>query len=287
MSPQKDGPCIGLSVVILTLNEQDDICKCIDSLGSFIDSVFIVDSGSHDGTTSLAKSRGAHVYTNTTSGPFLISEQRNWALVNCMELRDWILFLDADEILTKNLRSEIISAISDPCQHFDGYLLAPEFCYWGKKVKRFMGYPNWHARLVKKATGLCFDGGVWEHFKNPSQYNIGKLSSPYIHNFNSKGLEYWIQKHNRYSTCEAVLIYSCISGNPEPLESTKNQRKRMLAARLWPFRPIAVVFYRYFYKLGFLDGYRAVLLSALFFFYECMILMKVIERLRLKTGNSL
>ena len=94
-----------LSVVILTSNEEAHITTCLNSV-SFADEIIIIDDNSSDATVSLAKKTGAQVYSRKLDD---FASQRNYGL--SMATGEWVLFLDADETVSKELQKEIISVV--------------------------------------------------------------------------------------------------------------------------------------------------------------------------------
>ena len=91
-----------IAIVILTLNEEINIERCILSV-NWADEIIVLDSGSNDRTTSIANKHGIKSYIHIQEKPFRISEQRNYALDNCNLSSDWILFIDADERISDDL----------------------------------------------------------------------------------------------------------------------------------------------------------------------------------------
>lgn len=270
--------------VVLTLNERENLQRCITSL-RWCDRICVVDSGSSDGTTEEAARLGAEVYTNKQVGRFLISAQRNWCLENCgFEAGSWVLFLDADETISSELAAEITKVTSSSVQ-IDGYEMTPRYFFWGRWLKRTQGFPNWHPRLAKAGT-IWFEGGVWEHFNASDR--IARISIPYDHHANSKGFSDWLERHIRYSNWDAEKIVDFLaSGNADALGTSRKLRLRILAANLWPLRPVARFFHMYVLRGGCLEGKESLVFCLLYAFYEFMIVIKVAERLRAKKGLPL
>jgi len=134
-----------IAIVILTLNEEINIERCILSV-NWADEIIVLDSGSNDRTTSIANKHGIKSYIHIQEKPFRISEQRNYALDNCNLSSDWILFIDADEIITKELEREIKFTLLSNLE-FNAYSLTPKYIYLGKWLKLTQGYPNWQIGL--------------------------------------------------------------------------------------------------------------------------------------------
>ncbi|MBU1066325.1 glycosyltransferase family 2 protein, partial [Patescibacteria group bacterium] len=121
---------MNLTVVVLTKNEKKNIKECLDSL-NFCDETIVVDDNSSDGTTDLAKKLGAKVYERKLGKNF--AAQRNFGLDKARG--KWVLFIDADERVTENLRNEIVQITNDPLVNYLGFYFKRTDYMWGKKLK--------------------------------------------------------------------------------------------------------------------------------------------------------
>lgn len=275
-------PKISIGIVILTLNEELNIASCINSV-SWANEIVILDSGSNDETTSIAKSKGARVYTNIQEKPFNISLQRNFALENCGLTSDWILFLDADETISDELKEEICKKINST--EFNAFSLTPKYYFWGKWLKKTQGYPNWHDRLLKRGE-VHFEGGVWEHFSLNAK--IGFINKPYNHYANSKGFNDWIERHLRYANWDAQKNFESLTSKDATNIGTNRKIKlRKIALKFWFLRPWGRFINMYLFRLGFLEGWKSFLFCNLYFIYELIILVKTIELLRINNQKPL
>jgi glycosyltransferase involved in cell wall biosynthesis len=140
-----------ITVVILTLNEEANLQRCLDSTGWAADRV-VIDSGSTDATLEIA-SKNKVRYLVRQAKPFLISEQRNWALENAAIKTEWTLFIDADEVIPERLRQELQQVLATAPAYVTGYRLTPQFMFLGRWLRYCQGYPNWHDRLVRTGRG--------------------------------------------------------------------------------------------------------------------------------------
>ena len=269
--------------VVLTLNEEQDLARSLRSL-SWCDELVVVDSGSTDRTKEVAERMGVQFVQHIQSPPFLITEQRNWALDQAGLTSDWVLFLDADEEVGPALAEDVISCINSSVA-FDAYELTPRYWFFGQWLKHTQGFPNWHPRLVKRGC-VYFYGGVWESFQPASR--VGRLSEPYEHYAFSKGLDDWLQRHQRYATWDAQQIVEyLISPSSSTLKTQRSVHLRMLMSRLWFLRPPLRFIQKYILQLGFLEGWQALLFSTMMSFYDLMTVVKVIELLRRRRGLPL
>lgn len=262
--------------VVLTLNEEHDLPRALSSLAS-CDELLVVDSGSTDRTLEISAQYGARVVQHIQTPPFLISEQRNWALENADLKSDWVLFLDADEEISSQLFYEIRLCINSRRQ-VDAYELTPRYWFLGKWLKLTQGYPNWHPRLVKLGHA-SFQGGVWESFSPGSR--VQRIQHPYEHYAFSKGLDDWLERHLRYATWDAQETVNYLTSQSKDSLVTKRwQRLRMLMSKLWFLRPPLRFIQKYIFHLGILEGWQALLFSLMMSLYDLLVVIKVVEILR-------
>jgi glycosyltransferase involved in cell wall biosynthesis len=273
-----------ITAIVLTKNEELTLARALESL-SFCRRTIVVDSGSTDRTVAVAEEKGADVYTHVQPPPFRIDAQRNWALDSCAIRTQWVLFLDADEVVTAALQDSLRKIATTPGEPHAAYELTPRYLFWGTWLKRTLGYPNWHPRLLRLGAAR-FAGGVWEHFD--TQGHVGRIHEPYDHFANCKGMDDWIARHVRYASWDAEMQCSLMtSGRAGNYGTVRKARLRALAARLWRWRPLARFLYMYVYRLGFLDGMAALHFCRRYFIYDTMFVQMVIEKQRAAKGLPL
>ena len=281
---------LSLTAIVLTLNEEINLAGCLQSL-SWCPRLVVVDSGSSDSTQQIAHQYGAEFYLHCFDGPFLITDQRNWALSQCSVDSDWVLFLDADERVSSALQKKISSLLNsnhaDGFPRFDACYLAPAYIFCKKWLRHSQHYPNWHPRLLRPSQ-VQLAGGVWESFSpyagrqlNPDR--ITSISEPYTHLAFSKGIDDWLIKHLRYADWDASLIIEYFQSKPNRLTTFRKPRLRILSFRLWFLRPILRFLHKYFFSLGFLDGWQGLLFCLLMSFYELIVVLKVILKKQLSS----
>ncbi len=276
-----------IAVVILTHNEEANLHHCLASV-QWADELLIVDSCSEDGTLAIAQAWGVRTLSHKMQ-PFIISEQRNYALDAGNLAADWILFIDADEIVTDALRRELCQTLATAPTEVVGYRLTPKFMFLGRWLRHAQGYPLWHDRLLRRGQ-VRFGGGVWESFDlvNQTHAVIGYLQEPYIHNSINKGIGEWLTKHSRYATVEALDILVTLGYAVDDTSYTeRTTRKRLLrtaTAFVWPLRPLLRFLVMYIWRRGFLDGFPGLLYSLMIAWYEFVIVLKVIEFRRRRQG---
>ena len=141
-----------LTVIILTNNEENNINAVLDSLENVSDNIFVVDSFSDDSTIEiLEKNDIAHVQ-HAFHG---YSEQRNWAQENNPFNTEWVLHLDADEPISKELGEWLVFKFENESKNVDGFMFSRRTMFMGKWIKHGGQYPNFHLRLYKTKFGLC------------------------------------------------------------------------------------------------------------------------------------
>jgi len=262
--------------VVLTLNEEQDLGRALKSL-SWCDELLVLDSGSTDLTQQVAELHQASFIQHRQDPPFLITNQRNWALENCGLSSDWVLFLDADEEVGPQLVQAIQTCLRT-CTKIDAYELTPRYWFLGRWLKRTQGYPNWHPRLIRRGY-TRFEGGVWESFAQGSK--VGRISVPYEHYAFSKGFDDWLERHQRYSSWDAAQIVAFLTTRSSATLATRRWRRiRLILSQLWWLRPPLRFVQKYVLQAGFLEGWQGLLFALMMAGYELMTVIKVIELLR-------
>jgi glycosyltransferase involved in cell wall biosynthesis len=250
-----------VSVIIPVRNEAHNLQRCLESLIG-AGEVYVIDSGSTDETTEIARSFGAKVVQFHYRGGW--PKKRQWAMDTLPLGYDWILLLDADEVLTPESAEEIRQAIQDPT--YDGYYIALRMHFLGRvlrhgnasfhKLSLFRrGKARFECRLKHQDTSMC-DMEVHEHVVVEGQ--TAKLQNPLIHR-NLESLSHYIRKHDEYSNWEARVWQAGESSYhdlPPALSGSQAQRRRWLKRNGLGLlgSPLFFFLYKYFFRLGFLDG---------------------------------
>ncbi|WP_415399098.1 glycosyltransferase family 2 protein [Synechococcus sp. W4D4] len=259
--------------VVLTLNEEQDLSRALQSL-SWCDELLVLDSGSTDSTQQVAERYQARFIQHRQDPPFLITDQRNWALDHCGLSSDWVLFLDADEEVGTHLVEAIQSRIHLE-NRFDAYELTPRYWFFGRWLKRTQGYPNWHPRLIRRGA-TRFEGGVWESFAPDS--HVGRISVPYEHYAFSKGFDDWLERHRRYSSWDAEQIVAFLTTRKSSTLATRRWRRmRLFLSQFWWLRPMLRFLQKYVLQAGFLEGWQGFLFALMMAGFDMMTVIKVIE----------
>ncbi len=277
---------MGLSVVILTFNEERNICACLQSV-SWCDDVLVLDSYSTDRTEAIARAMGARFLQR----PFRsFADQRNWAMANGELKHDWVLHLDADERVTPKLAQAVREAVESADGHTAGYHLCYKTMFLGKWVKYSSQFPVWVLRLVRDGRVRYTERGHGEGYQADGR--LGYLKTPYLHFNFSKGLEDWLNRHNRYSTRDARACLDLLQRRSLDyrglLSSDPVRRRRALKelATSLPGRPWVKFFYMYVLRGGFRDGRAGLTYCTLQAIYEYMVCLKMREFRLLRSGDS-
>ena len=259
------------SVLILTYNEEINIEHCVANALQYSDDVVVLDSFSTDATKALCEPLGIRFVENKFAG---YASQRNHGLQAISYKHEWLLMLDADELITEELAVEVANLSPDA---HTMYRFRRKDYFMGRWIKRSSGYPTWFGRLFRLGQ-VTVEREINEEYKTSG--TIGYLDGHLLHYPFSKGLAWWVEKHNRYSSMEAehraqgvaVEWTSVFSLDPVARRAAQKQ----LLYRL-PLRPYVVFAYLYLFKLGFLDGVAGLKFARLRLFYEFLIDYKFSE----------
>jgi len=252
-----------LSVVIITKNEEKIISRCLDAV-KWANEIIVVDSGSTDDTVSICKKYGAKVFYKKWQG---YSEQKNFAISKAKG--NWILSIDADEIVSDELKDEIKSILLNNEVEYDGYEIRFKNYFYGRFL-RFGGlYPDYHLRLFKKGKGSFnktkIHEGVWLTGKTK------KLKGEILH-FTSKTIFDHIENINKYTELEAIQNVS-VSKIPTGYSIF--------------IKPFYNFIKNYFFKFGFLDGFQGLVFHIVSSMYLFIQEIKTAQRLNMLDFNFL
>ncbi len=230
-----------LSVALITYNEEKNLPTTLGAIKDIASEIIVVDSYSTDKTVEIAKKYGAKVFIEDWKG---FRDQKNSALKKCS--KDWILFLDADEVVSKELKEEIIDVIENP--KADGYFLNRKTYYAGKFLEHTW-QPDYVLRLVKKSSNPRWEGGnIHEYLKIDGK--TAKLKG-YLYHYTYKDLKDHYEKSLKYAKISAEEMYK---------KGKKFHYYNLILNPSWAF------FKQYFFKLGFLDGIRGLSVAMSYFF---------------------
>lgn len=267
---------IGISILVLTKNEQQDLPGCLASV-SWCDDIHVYDSMSSDSTVEIANAFGASV----TQRPFdNWASHQNWGLSNIKFKYPWVFYIDADERMTPELVLSIQTAITDSGE-FVAFRVQRRDFFLGTWLKHVQSSP-FYMRLFRP------EKMRYERLVNPISIPDGPVGevSGYLDHFPfSKGMGHWIDRHNSYSRFEAEQIFeNRIKGGTfsfsKALFSSDFHERRYHQKEMFyrlPFRPVVKFLVLYVLKRGFLDGRAGLTYALLQSIYEYFIVLKTRE----------
>ena len=225
-----------LSAMVIVLNEEKNIQRCLESL-SWTDQIVLVDTGSSDKTKELASKYTNKIFDLKWEG---FGKSKEYAKSKAEG--EWVLSMDADEVVPDKLKDEILNRISSS-QDMDGYFIPRKSNFLGKWIKHSGWYPDWVLRLFKKDKGYFTPDKV--HERVMLNGGVGYLKNEILH-YTDPDLGHYLAKLNQYTTLAAEEMH-----------------KQGKGSSLFDiiFRPIAIFFKMYLFKAGFLDGMEGLLLA--------------------------
>lgn len=273
-----------LTVVILTYNEELHLERCIRSVQPIAERVVVVDSYSTDRTLEIAQSLGAEVFQN----PFVHQAQQfQWALDNIPIASEWVMRMDADEYVLPELVEELREKLPSLPLKVTGLYVKLRLIFLEKWIKRGY-YPMVLLRIWRNGAAYVEQKWMDEHTRLKYGKTIMLEQDLADHNLNHLG--WWTEKHNRYSIREAAERLNAEYHFWENGEQAKVKRHKRIYLRLPLFlRPFLYFFYRYFFRLGFLEGKSGLIWHVLQgFWFQFLVDAKIfqIKHLAKKQGKS-
>lgn len=244
---------IELTALVITKNEEAAIGRCLNAL-DFCDQIIVVDSLSTDNTKMIARSLGATVVDFVWNGEY--PKKKQWAMSHHLVRNNWVLHVDGDEIVSRELAREITQRIKHSTEAHSAYDLPISYHFMGKRLR--YGHTVHKRSLVDRRrarfpeVGDLGAPGITEvegHYQPEVNGTVGVLRSRLTHD-DPDPLREWIARHNRYSDWEAYLVL-------HPETATRVRQRRTAGGRLFdsvPCKPVAFFIYAFILRLGFLDG---------------------------------
>jgi glycosyltransferase involved in cell wall biosynthesis len=286
IAPPRDGAVpekAKVSIVVPVKNEAENLRRCLPAL-DWADEVFVVDSQSTDDTARVAAEHGATVVQFHFNGTY--PKKKNWALEALPFRNEWVLIVDADEVVVPELADEIARRTGS--DEADGFYLNMKYYFLGRRI-RHCGYAEcWNLRLFKHRLGRyekmpvapgvqTGDNEAHEHVELDGR--VLKLAHELDH-YAYPTISAWVEKHNRYASWEAEM-YERFLREPVPrsIGAGKAFKRRLKKVYLrLPMRPLVRFLYAYVLRLGFLDGMPGLAFCTLLAFYDFLCWAKVYER---------
>jgi glycosyltransferase involved in cell wall biosynthesis len=274
---------VPISVLVPVKNEAANLPRCLRSV-AWAGDIWVVDSQSSDGSRDIALAHGAQVVQFEFNGRW--PKKKNWALANLPFRHEWVLVLDADEVVPPTAEAEFLDAVTSAGAGVAGYWINRRFQFMGRWLKHAY-YPNWNLRLFRHRLGRyekltdaatgSGDNEIHEHVI--VQGETRRLRCELDH-YAFPSVDVFVEKHNRYSNWEArVAADGALAGTHRRLQSQAVGGRRRLKrwAQRLPFRPLMRFLYVYVWQRGFLDGREGYYFARLHAFYEFLSVAKTYE----------
>jgi glycosyltransferase involved in cell wall biosynthesis len=241
-----------LSIAIITYNEERNIERALKSV-DFADEIVIVDSFSTDNTVKICKEFTDKINLREFAGHI---DQKNYAL--SLAENDWVLSIDADEVVTDELKDEIVNVLGAENLK-QGYKIPRRAFYLGRWIKHSGWYPDYKVRLVNKNHAKW--GGIDPHDKMEVDGNVGRLKGKLLH-YTYNDLAHHFLVINKYTTIAAKRLF-------------ENGQKAHISDIT--IRPIFSFIKKFIIKLGFLDGLAGFVIAISTAFYTFSKYLKLYE----------
>ena len=270
-----------LAVLILTFNEEDHIERAILSAQKIASDVIVVDSYSSDRTVAIAQNLGAQVVQNEFESH---AAQFNWGMKFVRPNIDWIFRLDADEVITPELRRSLEEKLPLYSETVAGLAIRRRIFFLEKPIKWGGVFPIRVVRIFRRGRGSIEDRLMDEHVVVDGEVDSGINGE--ICDISHHSISRWIAKHNVYASKEAFEVLNeefefvaRAASDVQGAAGLKRTLKLKVYYRLPYFiRPIIYFLYRYLLRLGFLDGYRGFAFHFLQgYWYRYLVELKVSE----------
>jgi hypothetical protein len=266
-----------VSTLILTFNEEKNISACLNALG-WCNDVVVIDSGSTDRTVEIARTAGARVLTRSFDQ---FSGQRNFGLEHGGLQHEWVLHLDADEVVTPAFVEQL--AALNPTPGIDAWRVPSKTMMFGRWLRHAGMYPTYQVRIGHRDRLRFMQVGHGQR-EDLAPERVGLFSEPYLHYNFSHGIRRWLEKHVKYAQDEAQLILEQRArgrGSAAGKDAVSKRRAmKAMASRLplW-LRPAARIAYLLIWRQGFRDGRAGFVYASMMATYEAMTAVFVYDAL--------
>jgi glycosyltransferase involved in cell wall biosynthesis len=247
-----------ISVVVLTYNEERNLRACLESLAGWVTDLFLVDSGSTDGTIAIGEEQGAKIVMHRFETH---TRQWRWAFANLPLRTEWVLALDADQRVSPELRDAIVEAFGEQGTAEDaaGYFLNRRQVFRGRWIRHGGYYPKYLLKLFRRSAVSLDEGDLVDHHFHVAGRLVRLRGDLVEDNRNEARIFDWIEKHNRYARLQATQEIQRLGLGPSPNPWGSPDDRTAWMKSVWRrlplyLRPIGYFIYRYFLRLGFLDG---------------------------------
>lgn len=272
-----------LTAIILTKNEEKNIEKCILSIKDVAKRIVVIDSYSTDQTVELAKMLGAEVLQHE----FIDQAKQFIYAMNTISVKTkWVFRIDADERLTKESAAELEQILTEnENTDVNGVIVRFEVSFMGKRLRHGGIYPFRKLLVFKTGKGHMEDRHMDEHIVLDEGYTVEMRNDSEHHDF--KDLTYYIEKHNQYASREMLDFFEKEEKNVDNDDNKLDvgaKIKRKIKFGIYyklpmGFRAHLYYWYRYYFKLGFLDGKEGKIFAFMqAYWYRYLVDAKIFER---------
>jgi len=236
-----------ISGIVLVKNQEEQLKKCLASI-SFCEEIIVIDDYSVDASVKVAEKAGARVYKRKLDGDF--ASQRNFGLEKAKN--EWVFFVDADEVVSEQLATELYQLTSQFLTSISGYYIKRVDFLWGRRLTHGDSGSTKLLRLAKKSQGK-WEGKVHETWTVLGEKGI--LSYPLYH-YPHQSIREFLKEINFYTTLRAKELYS--------------QKKKVNAFSIAAY-PLGKFILLYLIKLGFLDGIPGMISALMMSFHSFLV----------------
>ncbi len=251
---------MSLSLAVITYNEEDNIARLLNALEGILDEIIIVDSYSTDKTKQICTEHPKVKFFEKKFEGY--GEQKNYALDLCT--KDWVLFLDADEVPDDALKKSIKKVVDSPHAEYQVYK-AKFINHLGIHIIRYGGWGNvTRERLFRRNAAKYSDDKVHEHLVTREKAGILEGN---INHYTYRCIHHHVTKINTYSDMMAEKMF---------VRGKKINRLKIILNPIFEFNKV------FFFKLGFLDGFAGFYVAKTMAYYSFLKYIKLREKVKLK-----
>ena len=278
------------SFIILTYNEEVHLLRLLESISGFDAAIYVLDSGSTDGTLEIAKTYNASVLQNKFENH---PRQWDYALKNFTIQTPWVVCLDADQIVTPQLKERLSNFKDADNQDINGIYFIRKNFFKGKWIKHGGYFPFYLLKMIRYSVAYSDLNENMDHrFIVPGKTIIWKDGYILEENLKENNISFWIEKHNRYSTLlaeeEVERMEQLRSQTIKPrFWGTPDERTARFKQLWWKMprysRPMIYFLYRMIFQLGILDGRTGIVFHFLqAYWFRLVVDIKIDEVLKAK-----
>jgi glycosyltransferase involved in cell wall biosynthesis len=279
-----------LTVIVLTRDEELNLGACLGSLRGWVENIVVVDTGSTDRTIEIAQQHGVEVVDH----PFESHRQQwEWAVPNVAGESEWVLGLDADQIVSEMLRRSIVELFADSARlhRHSGFYVNRRQIFRGRWIRYGGYYPKYLLKLFRRSDVRFDPADLMDHHFHVTGATARLRGDLHERNHKEDDISFWLMKHVRYAELVAAeellrergataVTAPALTGHPDQ-RSAWLKRRWYTLPRYW--RPTLYFLYRYFLRFGFMDGKEGFVFHVLQAFWFRLVVdvnLEELERVR-------